>query len=153
MGCTNPKHEKPMLRFRPLGTAFDMMATEVGKQNETATPCIARNMISSIPVRARPHPSTKQETKAQPITLIDRFPTTSATEPAKRRHEPHARLFLSLVRYPTSDTDNLRVYRSRPSRVSLELYNFQLDCHLPENQIIRESNVLCGAGQPDGQQP
>ena len=87
-GCTRPKQEKPMLRFLPSGTAFARIATEVGKHSDTATPCRARNMISSIPVLARPQPMMNHPSKKHPVKLISRLPTTSAIEPARSRHDP-----------------------------------------------------------------
>lgn len=74
-----------MLRFRPLGTAFATIATEVGRHNDTATPWIARNMINSIPVRARPHAKINAPVNKQPAKFTRRLPITSATEPARSR--------------------------------------------------------------------
>ena len=68
------------------------MPTEVGRQRATAIPCIARNIINSIPVRARPHASTKQARRKHPKRKMGRLPTTSATAPAIRRHEPLVKL-------------------------------------------------------------
>ncbi len=68
------------------------MPTEVGRQRATAIPCMARNMLNSISVRARPHARTKQATRKHPVRKIGRLPTTSATAPAMRRHEPLVRL-------------------------------------------------------------
>ena len=87
-GCTRPKQEKPILRFLPEGTASATIATEVGRQRDTATPCKARNMISSIPVLARPQPTMSHPSRKQPVRLMRRFPTTSAIDPASSRQEP-----------------------------------------------------------------
>ena len=86
-GCPRPIQAKPTLRLLPLDTALVSIPTEVGRQSASAIPCMARNMISSIPVRARPHASTKQASRKQPMRYTGRLPTTSATEPASRRHE------------------------------------------------------------------
>lgn len=87
-GCPSPIQANPTFRLLPLATALVSMPTEVGRQSATAIPCMARNMINSIPVRARPHASTKQERRKQPVRKTGRLPTTSATAPAIRRHEP-----------------------------------------------------------------
>lgn len=66
-GCPSPMHAMPILRLLPLAIALVSMPTEVGRQSATAIPCMARNMISSIPVRASPPASTKQARKKQPV--------------------------------------------------------------------------------------
>lgn len=71
----------------PLGTAFATIATEVGRQNETAIPYIVRNIISSIPVRAKLHTNIKTLVKKQPSRLTRLLPITSAIEPARSRQE------------------------------------------------------------------
>ena len=68
------------------------MPKEVGRQRATAIPCMARNMINWIPVRARPHASTKQARRKHAVRKIGQLPTTSATAPAVRRHEPLVKL-------------------------------------------------------------
>lgn len=87
-GCPRPIQANPTLRLLPLGTALVSIPTEVGRQSATAIPCMARNMINSIPVRVRPHASTKQPRRKHPARNMGRLPTTSATAPAIRRHEP-----------------------------------------------------------------
>jgi hypothetical protein len=87
-GCARPKQENPMLRFLPVGTASARIATDVGRQSETAIPCKARNIISSIPVLARPQPIVNHPSRKHPVKFIRRFPTTSATDPARSRQEP-----------------------------------------------------------------
>jgi hypothetical protein len=87
-GCTRPKQENPMLRFLPVGTASAIIATDVGRQSETAIACRARNIINSIPVLARPQPMMNHPSRKHPVKLIRRFPTTSATDPARSRQEP-----------------------------------------------------------------
>ena len=91
-GCASPIQENPTLRLLPLGIALVSMPTEVGRQRATAIPCMARNMISSIPVRARPQASTKQARRKHPARNMGRLPTTSATAPAIKRHEPLVKL-------------------------------------------------------------
>ena len=91
-GCPKPMQAKPTLRVLPRATTLVRIPTEVGKQSATAIPCMARNMINSIPVRARPHASTKQARKKHPVRNTGRLPTTSATAPAVRRHEPLVKL-------------------------------------------------------------
>ena len=91
-GCARPIQAKPILSILPRATALVRIPTEVGKQSATAIPCMARNMINSIPVRARPHASTKQARKIHPVRNTGRLPTTSATAPAIRRHEPLVKL-------------------------------------------------------------
>jgi len=76
-----------MLRFLPLGAAFATMATEVGRQSETAIPCMARNMTNSIPVRAKPHTRMKTLVRKQPSKLTRLVPITSAMEPASSKQE------------------------------------------------------------------
>jgi hypothetical protein len=87
-GCTRPKQENPKLRFLPVGTASATIATEVGKQSETAIPYRARNLISCIVVLARPQPTVNHPNRNHPVKLIRRFPTTSAIDPARSRLEP-----------------------------------------------------------------
>ena len=91
-GCPSPIQANPTLRLLPLATALVSIPTEVGRQSATAIPCIARNMINSMPVRARPHPSMKQARRKHPMRKTGRLPTTSATAPAVRRHEPLVKL-------------------------------------------------------------
>lgn len=91
-GCPSPRQANPTLRLLPLATALVSMPTEVGRQSATAIPCMARNMINSIPVRARPQASTKQARRKQPTRKIGRLPTTSATAPAIKRHAPLVKL-------------------------------------------------------------
>ena len=91
-GCASPIQEKPTLRLLPLGIVLVSMPTEVGRQRATAIPCMARNMINSIPVRARPHASTKQARRKHPARNMGRLPMTSATAPAIKRHEPLVKL-------------------------------------------------------------
>lgn len=118
MGCTKPRHEKPILRFLPLGAEFETIATDVGRQSDTAIPCIARNIISSIPVRARPHAMIKPPVSKQPARLIRRAPIASAIEPERRRQELLVRLLLfsdSTVHYPVFyDQTNLLIYARGP---------------------------------------
>jgi hypothetical protein len=92
MGCTKPKQENPIFRWRPLVVMLATMATDVGRHSDTATPWKARNMINSIPVLATPLAMMKQPTKKQPIVLTIRLPTTSAIDPAMIRHDPLASL-------------------------------------------------------------
>lgn len=92
MGCTNPKQENPMFRWRPLVVMLATMATEVGRQSDTATPWKARNIINSMPVLLTPHAIMKQPTKKQPVVLTIRLPTTSAMDPAMIRQDPLANL-------------------------------------------------------------
>ena len=87
-GCPSPIQANPILRFLPLGTVLVRIPTEVGRQRATAIPCMARNMINSIPDRARPHANTKQARRKHPVRNTGRLPITSATAPAMRRHEP-----------------------------------------------------------------
>jgi len=76
-----------MLRFLPLGAALATIATEVGRQRETAIPCMARNMTNSIPVRAKPHTRMKTLVRKQPSKFTRLVPITSAMEPASSKHE------------------------------------------------------------------
>jgi hypothetical protein len=118
MGWTKPRHEKPILRFLPLGAEFETIATDVGRQSETAIPCIARNIMSSIPVRARPHAMIKPPVSKQPARLTRRVPTASAIEPARRRQELLVRLLMfsdSTAHYPVlHDQENLLIYARWP---------------------------------------
>lgn len=93
-GCPSPIQANPTFRFLPLATALVRIPTEVGKQRATAIPCMARNMINSIAVRASPHASMKQASRRQPMRKTGRLPTTSATAPAIRRHEPLVKLYV-----------------------------------------------------------
>ena len=107
-GCASPMQENPTLRLLPLGIALVRMPTEVGRQRATASPCMARNMINSIPVRARPHASTKQGRRKHPTRKIGRLPITSATAPVSRRHETLVRLCsrINFLEWPvTMDRD------------------------------------------------
>jgi hypothetical protein len=81
-----------MLRVLPLGAAFATIATEVGRQSETAIPCIARNMINSMPLRASPHARMNMLVRKQPSRFTRLLPITSATEPARSRQELLVRL-------------------------------------------------------------
>lgn len=92
MGCTKPKQENPIFRWRPLVVMLATIATEVGRQSDTATPWKARNIINSMPVLPTPHAMMKQPTKKQPIVLTRRLPTTSAMDPAMIRQDPLANL-------------------------------------------------------------
>ena len=74
-----------------------MMLTAVGRQKETAIPCIARNMISWIPDLAKPQAKTNTPWKKQPIRNIVRLQTRSATEPERMRKHPVVRLHLFSV--------------------------------------------------------
>ena len=65
-GCPSPMHANATLRRLPLGTVLARIPTEVGRHSASAIPCMPRNMISSIPVRANPHPSTKQPVRKHP---------------------------------------------------------------------------------------
>jgi hypothetical protein len=83
-----------MLRVLPLGTACATIATEVGKQSDIAIPCMARNMISWMPVRDSPHARIKMLVRKQPNRLTRLLPITSAMEPARRRHELLVKLYI-----------------------------------------------------------
>lgn len=84
----SPIQANPTLRLLPLGIALINIPTKVDKQRATAIPCMARNIINSIPVRASPHASMKQARRKHPVRKTGRLPTTSATAPTTRRHEP-----------------------------------------------------------------
>ncbi len=65
-----------------------MILTAVGKHKDTAMPCMARNMISWMPVSESPHASTKMPCRKQPRRKVFREPTKSAIEPARMRRHP-----------------------------------------------------------------
>jgi hypothetical protein len=58
----------------PSSTAADTTEIEEGTTSALAIPCIARNMISSIPVRDTPQASMKAARMKQPVRLIVRRP-------------------------------------------------------------------------------
>lgn len=89
-----PRQEKAILRLVPLVIAVLMIPIEVGKQSAIAIPCMARNMINSMPVFGNPQASMKRPSIKVPVRLTMRLPMTSAIEPARRRHEPLVSLIL-----------------------------------------------------------
>ena len=107
-----------MLRDRPTGTECETIATEVGRQSATATPCMARNMINSIPVRARPQARMKPPVRAQPVRLMFLWPTTSAMEPARIRQVLIVKLYgfsIGTIHCALLKQTDLRVHRGRPN--------------------------------------
>ena len=64
------------------------MLTAVGKHIETATPCIALNMINWIPVLESPQARTKIPWRKHPMRKVLREPIKSAIEPARIRRQP-----------------------------------------------------------------
>ena len=66
----------------------DDALTVVGRQKDTETPCMARNIINWIPDLANPHARTKTSWRKQLAKNIVRLPTRSAMEPARMRKHP-----------------------------------------------------------------
>ena len=66
----------------------DDALTVVGRQKDTETPCMARNIINWIPDLANLHARTKTPWRKQPTKNIVRLPTRSAMEPARMRKHP-----------------------------------------------------------------
>lgn len=146
-GWTNPRTEKLIFRFRPAGTDWETIATDVGKHRETATPCMVRNMINWTPVWDRPHAVTKQPTRKQPIRLMMRLPTTSAMEPARRRQEPLASL---AGQYDTwyELTVHLRVDWGGPAKYELAWVTYHREgsrsYHKIKSSESPTSTAVCG---------
>lgn len=57
-----------------------MMDILDGATSALAIPCMARNIISSIPVQESPLPSMKAKFRKQPARLTGRGPITSAKD-------------------------------------------------------------------------
>lgn len=91
-GWESPRHPNAIFLTRPFGKELVRMLKDVGKHIETAIPCKARKMISSMPVFAKPDARIKKARRTQPHRLIARLPTESAIEPASRRVQPLASL-------------------------------------------------------------
>ena len=84
-------HANPMLRGLPLSSDFEIIDTDDGITSAPAIPCIARNMMSSMPVLARPLARMKMERKKLPTRFTDLGPMTSAMVPARSKQEPLVR--------------------------------------------------------------
>lgn len=92
-GCAAPRHEKATFLLCPVENEPVMMLTALGRQKEMAMPERARKMISWIPVLARPHPNVKMARSTHPVRYIGRLPTTSATDPERRRVHPQVNAY------------------------------------------------------------
>ena len=90
-GCERPRNPNAIFRALPACTCLVKMLTELVRQRLLATPWSARNTINSIAVRARPEAKVKHPKRQHPIDQMRRGPTTSPTEPARRRRDPEVR--------------------------------------------------------------
>ena len=59
-----------MLRRRPFGKESVRILIEVGKHIDTPIPCNALNIISSIPVLAKPDAKMNKLSKKHPVMLM-----------------------------------------------------------------------------------
>jgi hypothetical protein len=80
-----------MFLLLPSGNVLVMILTAEGRQKEIAMPAKARKTMSCVPVCANPHASVNADCKRQPVRYMGREPTTSATDPRRRRVQPHVR--------------------------------------------------------------
>ena len=91
MGWPPPMDANAMFLLLPSGNVLVMILTAEGRQKEIATPAKARNTMSCVPVCASPHASVKADWRRHPTRYIGREPTTSATEPRRRRVQPQVK--------------------------------------------------------------
>jgi len=70
------------------------MLTAEGKQKAMATPLRPRKMISSLALRARPHPRVKKDWRIDPTWYINLEPRASAIDPESRRTQPQVKAWM-----------------------------------------------------------